>query len=303
MEEKQFKFNPNQLETQSQLVKDGLNRTLEIAISNFQVNELLDEFLKELQKSSDLPGFRQGKVPLQVIKNRVGNEARFSIIKDIIEECMSEKIESEKVELLGTPEVQFDSLNKEFAATAKVYYGVKPHCPEPNLSNIKLTRYVPDKDQLLEEITEDFLYEHAERVPYDSEYSAQLGDWIELHCWIQPSEPTSENYGSKEHKTLEFRIDHTNMIFGKKFCLLGFKPNDGFTLELIDPRNIKRKPWKIEVQVVGIYQKIKANKDLELANKYNFKSVEELDKVLLNRKLLQFTSFLKRFLKHNLSKN
>src|ERR1041384_249736 len=110
---------------------------LEIEVPFAELDPSLKKAYREIGAQVVIPGFRKGKVPAQVIDQRVG---RGTVLQEAVEEAIPQQIfaavQEHDVKLLGRPEVDI----KEFADgqplkfTAEV--DVRPEVDLPDLSSI-----------------------------------------------------------------------------------------------------------------------------------------------------------------------
>ena len=56
----------------TQTLSEGLKREFEVIITKKEIEKLVDQKLESIAKEAKLPGFRPGKVPVSVVKNRFG---------------------------------------------------------------------------------------------------------------------------------------------------------------------------------------------------------------------------------------
>ena len=105
--------------------REGNSVKLEVEVSGDELQEAFDTRLKQLSREIRVPGFRQGKVPLTMVRQRLGDEA---ILVDAIEEAMSGWFASAVDELsldpVERPKIELDEetpeLGKPLGFTASV---------------------------------------------------------------------------------------------------------------------------------------------------------------------------------------
>ena len=90
---------------------EGLERKMTVQVPSEQVTEAVDKKLKELSKTVRVDGFRPGKVPVKVIRQKFGPHVRQEVIGEVIESSYREAIVQEKVRPAGMPNI--DSLDTE----------------------------------------------------------------------------------------------------------------------------------------------------------------------------------------------
>jgi len=83
----------------------GLN-TLELTLSKSEVQPVLDEAYAEAQRSISLPGFRKGKVPLDMIKKMYGKAIEAEANLDIVNRFFPQIVEEDNLKLIDTPSLK-----------------------------------------------------------------------------------------------------------------------------------------------------------------------------------------------------
>ena len=104
---------------------EGLQRKMTVQVPAEQIATAIDQKLKKISKTVKLDGFRPGKVPASVVKQKFGGQIRQEVIGDIIESSYRDAIVEQKVRPAGMPDIQpVDSEDKEgmtYSATFEVY--------------------------------------------------------------------------------------------------------------------------------------------------------------------------------------
>ena len=69
----------------TQTLSEGLKREFEVVITYSEINELVEKKLENIAKEAKMPGFRPGKVPVSVIKNRFGKEVLGEVVRESVD--------------------------------------------------------------------------------------------------------------------------------------------------------------------------------------------------------------------------
>ena len=104
----------------------GLERKLTIQVPGDEIQQKVIGKLKELSKQVRIKGFRPGRVPMSVIKQRYGKQARQEIINDAMQGSIQQAIMDEKLRPAGMPRLDappkdLDSGDIEFEVMIEVY--------------------------------------------------------------------------------------------------------------------------------------------------------------------------------------
>ncbi len=118
---------------------DATKRELKIEIPKDRVKKKLDEVYEELGKHAQIKGFRQGKVPRQVLEQHHGKTAHDEVVRKLIPEVYHEALHKENLSPIDMPEIEDvhyqDGIIK---FTAKL--DIKPDIKVGNYKGIKVKR-------------------------------------------------------------------------------------------------------------------------------------------------------------------
>ena len=83
--------------------KEGLKRELNIELPAEVVNEEYEKVYNEYRKKAKIKGFRPGKIPATVVRNRFKQEATADVVDNLINKYFPEALEEKKLEPIGKP--------------------------------------------------------------------------------------------------------------------------------------------------------------------------------------------------------
>ncbi len=119
---------------------EGLERKMTVQVPSDRVTQAVDKKLRELSKSVRIDGFRPGKVPVKVIRQKFGGHVRQEVIGEVIESSYREAISQENVKPAGMPSI--DSLDadggEEMSYTA--VFEVYPELEKVELASLKVEK-------------------------------------------------------------------------------------------------------------------------------------------------------------------
>lgn len=104
----------------------GLQRRLTVQVPAGEVQGKIEERLREIGKTARLKGFRPGRIPMNVLKQRYGSSVRNEILSQTMQRSLFDAIQQESLKPAGNPviesvpELQGDK-DIEFTATIEVF--------------------------------------------------------------------------------------------------------------------------------------------------------------------------------------
>ncbi|MFT6165266.1 MAG: trigger factor, partial [Zhongshania aliphaticivorans] len=135
----------------------GLERRLIVGVPAARVDGAVDSRLQKAAKTVKLDGFRPGKVPMSVVRQRFGQSVRMEVLGEVMNECFYEAIQQQELKPAGRPEIEPKSLEAgkdiEFVATFEVF----PEIEAKDYSSIVVKKPVAeitaaDVDKMIENL-------------------------------------------------------------------------------------------------------------------------------------------------------
>ncbi|QDH16209.1 trigger factor [Swingsia samuiensis] len=129
-------------------LNEGLKRSFTVVVPSADLQARREARLAELATTIKLPGFRPGKVPASLVKQRYGASVNAELLEQAVNDATSKLMQENnlrpavqpKVDLISAPEGDGDL---EF----KVDLEVLPEIEVPDLSGMKLTRLTAKVDE------------------------------------------------------------------------------------------------------------------------------------------------------------
>lgn len=267
---------------------DSANAKIAAVATNDMIAQRLDKVAKNAAKSMKVDGFRKGKVPVALVKQRYGEQLQQDAEREVVQEIMDEglkKLEIDKDSLIGEPNItRFDK--KENEIDIEVAVSTKP---EINLDNFK--ECVPDfeEEEARAEEVEDRLKMLAmnaapsKKIEEDRPLAENDFALMDFEGFVN-GEPIER--GKEENYLLQ--IGSNTFIPGFEEKLVGMKAGEEKTIELNFPEEyhdakLKGQLAKFNVKLHEIQVKEAAEIDDELAKKMLPKESEATADMLKER--------------------
>jgi len=158
----------------------GLERRLTVNIPEDEFIGKIETKLRDLCKQVKIKGFRPGRVPMSVVKQRYGKQVRREIVTEAMQFSLQQAIQDEKLRPATQPQVDRvpESLDKgdlEFSAVLEVY----PDIGEIDVSTLEVSRpQATVEDEDVEEMLQTL---RKQRRTWDAvERKAKAGDQVLL---------------------------------------------------------------------------------------------------------------------------
>ena len=256
---------------------EGLQRKMTVQLPAEKVNEIVDNKLRTIAKQVRLDGFRPGKVPLKVVKQRFGDHARQEAYGELIQSTFYEAATGEKLNPAGEPKIDVKDDESGFSYTAE--FEVVPEVRLNDIAGATLERTTAevadaDVDEMLEKL-------RKQRVTWNkAERAAQDGDQVTV-SFIGKVDGEEFEGGSAQNVPIE--LGSGRMIEGFEQGILGASAGEERTIYVDFPddyqaENLAGKPATFEITVSEVAEPVLPEMDDEFAKAFG---VEEggLDKL------------------------
>lgn len=118
----------------------GLGRKMKVSVPAEQFEAACDQKIKSLAKTTKMAGFRPGKVPINVIKQKYGKSVRQEIMADMVQRSYGQALGQEKLNPAGLPHIDSKppaaGEDMEYIAEFEVY----PEFAVADLGKLKVSK-------------------------------------------------------------------------------------------------------------------------------------------------------------------
>jgi trigger factor len=166
----------------TETLSDGLKRAYTVVVPAADFESRRARRIEELGKTLRLPGFRPGKVPLSIVRQRYGQAVNAEVVEESVNEATRQMLTERNLRSAGQPRVELVAMPEARETQAKdlefkVELELLPEIKLPDLSGLTLTRL---KASPPEEVIERALGELARRQrtlePVEEQRPAEPGD-------------------------------------------------------------------------------------------------------------------------------
>lgn len=211
----------------------GLERRLTITVPADQVDQAVKSRLQQLAKTQRMNGFRPGKVPVKVIKQRFGAAVRQEVAGDVMQRNFYQAIMQENISPAGMPSFSMltdeDGKDLEFAATFEVF----PEIEVNGLEDLEIEKTVVEiKAADLNEMVKTLQKQHATY----KEVKRKIKDGDKVTIDFVGSIDGEEFDGGKA-EDFPLEIGKGQMIPGFEDPIVGAKAGDEVTANVTFPED------------------------------------------------------------------
>ncbi len=225
---------------------------IEVIIEKEELEKSIDKEVSKFQKSYQIPGFRKGKAPRNVVKKMLNEEALKAgavedALKGVIDEIYDENV------MVCSPEISSIGFEDDGSAKVKISVHKKPEITLPDFKDIIVEKFIPSDeniDKMVDERIEQLREENAILEPKNEPVA--IGDNVKMTYRVLNAEG-KEIYDSKERDYIIYDDDKRPLIEES----IGKKSGDkfSFTREFEKPEEDKVS-YTYEVEISEVYSRI-----------------------------------------------
>lgn len=247
----------------------GLERRLTVGVPAQRIEDEVNKRLQQASKNVRLDGFRPGKVPFKVIRQRFGEGVRREVIGEVMGQTYQEAIMQEKLRPAGQPSIEPKQLDAgkdlEYVATFEVF----PEVEARDLKETTIERHVAEvTDEDVDNIIEIFRKQQGSM--QEVERAAAEGDTVIID-YLGKKDGEPFDGGAANDSSLE--LGSGRMIPGFEDGIVGLKAGDEKTLELSFPEDYHNDDLKgaavtFDITVKAVKEQVLAPMDESLFEQY-----------------------------------
>ena len=261
-----------------------LELKFEISVSVDELKQEMEKEAEKQQKTLKIDGFRKGKVPLSVIKNKYSALILSESAENLVENTINKIIDENKYALISRPKIEIKTLESdkdfEFTATLELY----PEIPAIDYKKMKLEKEkVEISDKEIEESQKRILKNFLQWVEQENTYKAEKGDKVNIN-FLGKIDGKPFDGGKAENYDLE--LGSKSFIDTFEDQLIGAKTGDEITVKVSFPENyhskeLAGKPATFDVKINSVSTPGKQEVDDEFIKKnLNIENLEKFHEMI-----------------------
>jgi trigger factor len=270
-----------------ELKSEGLSHELEITIPANDIDARLDVKLQEVGKTVRIPGFRPGKVPLKMLKDRYGKAILGEVLEAAVNETSAEAMEKQKIKPAMQPKIEVKS--EDFGDGNDLVYtlavDVLPEFEVADFKKAKLTKPVSkpsDKD--ITEALERIASNNTATKKIEGDRKTKDGDTVLIDFDGRTADDDVHHEGMKAegHK---LKLGSGMFIPGFEEQLVGKNAGDKLDVKVAFPEeygaaDLAGRDAIFEVTIHEIHEDTEAQVDDEFAKSLGMDDVDALKKAV-----------------------
>ncbi len=262
---------------------DGLKRDFKVVIEAKEINEKVENRLRELSARVKIPGFRPGKAPIKLLKQRYGPSVLGEVLERAVTDSSAQALNERGLRPAVQPKIEIDSFEDGADLEYSMAIELLPEIQPIDFATLSLERVkiqVPD-----EEVTsalERLAASRKETKPLETPRPAQSGDVLVMDFKGTVHGEALPGMAGEDH---HLELGSNTFIGGFEEQLIGAEVGENRTVNVTFPEGygnekLSGQPAVFECTVKEIRESVPAELNDELAKAMGAESLDDLrDKV------------------------
>lgn len=217
----------------NQETSSALERRIDMTVAVADIEKDVEARLKRMSRTVKMAGFRPGKVPMKIVAQTYGHQARSEAIGAAVEKAFGEKVREQQLRIAGQPRIEPGDSTEEgklsFTAVFEVYPDVQPG----SLADKEISRPVFTVGEAEVEHTIEVL--RKQRTRYEAaDRAAAEGDRVVIDFTGRKG---GEEFQGGKAEDFPFVIGAGSMLKDFEEATKGLKAGDTKTFEMTFPED------------------------------------------------------------------
>jgi len=281
---------------------EGLKRAYSITVPANEIESRIDSRLAEIAETANLPGFRPGKVPVGILKQRFGDSVMGEVLEEAVNSGTNQAMVENSLRPAMQPKIEVVKFEKGEDLEYTVDVEVMPDIVPTDFSKIEIEKLKaePEESEVLDAIQR--LADAQKTFTAQDGRTSQEGDAV-LIDFVGSVDGEEFEGGKAEDYTIE--IGSNSFIPGFEPQLVGLKAGDHKKIEVSFPAEygsaeLAGKDAAFEVDVKEVRQAEAAKIDDALAEKVGLENLDALKAAISEQLGSDYDGFSRNLMKRAL---
>ena len=263
----------------TETITEGLKREFKVVIGAAEIDSKVDERLKEIAPTLQLPGFRPGKVPAALVKKRFGQSLLGEVLEKSVNESSQQALDERGLRPATQPNIEVVSFDEGKDLEFNLSVELMPEIEPLDYSALKLNKLVAEANEKdIDDALSKLAEQHKGSEPISSKRASKIGDILVID-FVGSVDGEKFDGGSAEGHHLE--LGSNQFIPGFEEQLVGKKAGASVKVEVKFPENYSQanlsgKNAFFDTEIKEIRQSTKVKIDDDFAKLFGLEELSAL---------------------------
>jgi trigger factor len=282
---------------------DGLKRDFKVVIEAKEITEKVENRLRELSVRVKIPGFRPGKAPIKLLKQRYGPSVMGEVLERAVTDSSAQALNERGLRPAVQPKIEIDSFEDgkdlEYSMAIELLPEIKPmDFGALALERVKIK--VPDEE--ISAALERLAASRKESKPLESPRPSQAGDVLVIDFKGTVHGEALPGMAGEDH---HLELGSNTFIAGFEDQLIGAAVGESRTVNITFPEGygnekLSGQPAVFECSVKEIREPVPAALDDELAKSMGAENLDDLRQKVKERLAQDYEGFARMRMKREI---
>ena len=258
---------------------EGLKREFKIVVAANDIQQKVDARLMEVGNTVQIPGFRPGRVPMTLLKQRFGQAVMGEILENAVNTSSEQALAERGLRPAMQPKIEITSFEDGSDLEYTMALELMPDIEPMDFTELKLERLNAEvTDDAVTESIQNIAEQHKNFQPLEKSRKSQSGDVLVIDFVGKVDDEEFPGGAAEDH---HLELGSSAFIEGFEDQLVGLKPGDHATVNVTFPEQyvndkLAGKPAVFEVDVKEIRERVAVPVDEEFAKMLGMESLDKL---------------------------
>jgi len=287
-----------------ELKSEEFYKEFQINISFSKIEKEVDEKIHEIAKNFKMPGFREGKVPISIVKQKVKKRELSNSIQENISLSIEELIKSKDIIVYLKPSVQIMSFDENDGLIFKVAFETLPKIPEIKFNDLEVEEIsLTVEDNEIRKAKNILFKEFRKFVKATPEHKVQVGDKVKINFYGQID---GNDFDGNSGESMELVVGDNSFLSEFEYNLRGYQLNEEKSFDIVFPDDYPQKDiagkkaiFRVKVTEIEQLSDIREITD-EMLKKVGLESESQLDELIIGKITSSFNNAIRLKMKKDL---
>lgn len=291
----------------TETLSEGLKRGFTVVVPSTDIEGKHTAKLAELSKQVRLPGFRPGKVPERIVRQRYGTAVLAEVVEDSVNEATQQVLSDRGLRAATQPKVDVKSADAALQAVQDLEFSVEvellPEITPPDFSTLALTRLKAEPSaEEIDKTVANLVQRQRSLDPVEEPRPAAEGDFLTVdYTGRIDGTPFPGGAGTD----VDIEVGGSGFIPGFTEQLEGIQPGETRTIDVSFPADyatsdLAGKAAQFEIVAKALKTASLPAVDDAFADKLGFDTVDELRGALTRQMQREFDQLSRMRIKRDL---
>lgn len=258
---------------------EGLRRAFKVVVDSAEIEKSIEQRLTDIGKQVKLPGFRPGKIPTKILRQRYGKSVMGEVLQETVDSSAQKAMAEQEIKPALQPKIEVTQFDEGTDLEYTLEVEVLPDFEPMDLADLKLERLVAKPEDKAVEVAVERLADQQKTFSAAAEGTAAA----EGHAVLMDFDGRQggEAFEGGSAKDFELVLGAAQFIPGFEDQLIGAKAGEKRSVNVTFPANYQAKELAgkdavFEVAIKEIREATVPAIDDELAAKLGLKNLGEL---------------------------